>query len=108
MVSCPIDKTGKHAHICKGGSITVHRLTRQTAESTVRQTSLASTLRATWLIIFQVIVENKSQPTLENLHEALGKAYDLPADRVWAVKHNWGKHEWVRLTRELGVKKVVR
>lgn len=51
-------------------------------------------------------MENTSQPTLENLHEALGKAYGLPAERVLAVKHNWGKHEWVHLTRELGVKKV--
>lgn len=54
----------------------------------------------------QVIVENVSQPTLDNLHEALGKAYGIPANRVWAIKHNWSKHEWVRFTREMGVKKV--
>lgn len=56
--------------------------------------------------ITQVIVENVSQPTLDNLYEALGKAYGIPATRVWAIKHNWSKHEWVRLTREMGVKKV--
>lgn len=54
----------------------------------------------------QVIVEDTSQPTLDNLHEALGKAYGIPASRVWAIKHNWGKREWARLTREMGVKKV--
>lgn len=54
----------------------------------------------------QVIVDNVSQPTLDNLHEALGKAFGIPANRVWAIKHNWSKHEWVRLTREMGVKKV--
>lgn len=54
----------------------------------------------------QVIVDNTSQPTLDNLHDALAKAYNLPPNRVWAVKHNWGKHEWVRLTPELGIKKV--
>lgn len=51
-------------------------------------------------------MENVSQPTLDNLHEALGKAYGIPANRVWAIKHNWSKHEWVRFTREMGVKKV--
>lgn len=54
-----------------------------------------------------MVVENTSQPTLEDLHQALGKAYGLPAERVWAVKHNLGKHEWVRLTPELGIKKVM-
>ena len=49
---------------------------------------------------------NVSQPTLDNLHEALGKAYGLPANRVWAIKHNWSKHEWVRFTRDMGFKKV--
>lgn len=58
------------------------------------------------IYVRQVIVENTSQPTLDNLHEALGAAYGIPADRVWAVKHNWGQHEWVRLTPEMGVKKV--
>lgn len=52
-------------------------------------------------------MENVSQPTLDNLYEALGKAYGIPATRVWAIKHNWSKHEWVRLTREMGVKKVL-
>lgn len=51
-------------------------------------------------------MENSSQPTLDNLYEALGKAYGIPATRVWAIKHNWSKHEWVRLTREMGFKKV--
>eukprot|EP00752_Nemacystus_decipiens_P001274 g1270.t1 len=54
----------------------------------------------------EVIVEKVSQPTLDNLHEALGKAYGLPANRVWAIKHNWSKHEWVRFTREMGIKKA--
>ncbi|CAM9781452.1 unnamed protein product [Scytosiphon promiscuus] len=53
----------------------------------------------------EVIVEDTSQPTLDNLHEALGKAYGIPSSRVWAIKHNWGKHQWVRLTREMGFKK---
>lgn len=56
--------------------------------------------------LLQVIVENASQPTLENLYEALGKAYGIPATRVWAIKHNWSRHEWVRLSREMGFKKV--
>lgn len=51
-------------------------------------------------------MEDVSQPTLDNLHEALGKAYGIPASRVRAIKHNWGKHQWVRLTREMGIKKV--
>eukprot|EP00903_Cladosiphon_okamuranus_P007249 g7034.t2 len=54
----------------------------------------------------EVIVENVSQPTLDNLNEALGKAYGIPANRVWAIKHNWSKHEWVRFTREMGIKKA--
>lgn len=54
----------------------------------------------------QVVVENVSQPTLDNLYAALEKAYGVPRERVWAIKHNWGKHEWIRLTPELGVKKV--
>lgn len=62
---------------------------------------------ATFCCFFaQVIVENVSQPTLDNLYEALGRAYGLPANRVWAIKHNWSKHEWVRFTREMGIKKV--
>lgn len=58
------------------------------------------------IAVAQVIVENTSQPTLENLNDALGKAYGLPASRVWAIKNNWLKHEWVRLTPEMGLKKV--
>ncbi|CAM9837987.1 unnamed protein product [Discosporangium mesarthrocarpum] len=56
--------------------------------------------------LVEVIVENTLQPTLEDLQKALGKVFGLPPGRVRAVKLNWAKHQWVRLTAEMGIKKA--